>query len=517
MGDRLKFLTDLRFAGLVTVVLFLGGLSSIIFDKGPNDIVAFGFKQFVQELKPPATEYVELVSEAVGLVVYLTVLCMSGFWTLLLIQTKQKNEEVSKTLSDATTAINGALSKTETAIESALKDTKSAVSGAQALMAKNTATIVKSVEAQRATHPLKIGIMGELLVYAPLYLAKGLGYFTDEGIEIEIKVMPSDEQIAMAVKQSTIDIGICDPIHCLRQPEEEPESRLEILFPLAKRFGAFAVVKKGAWEDIEGEVKRKFRIVTYGPGTTSRLTAEELKRQLFEKCGLAQVEIVEWSSNKENNAVVFAKPKDLRDALEQANADFAILWEPQLTWALKIHKSDWHVLVVKSSADAGNLSIEKMRPSNASDRWEWGVDRNPAWRPSLTDITGTEVLVERCLITAAIASGDFVTSRSVAARRFVRALSRASILLHSVKWSERTGSAELFDAFRDSMATSIPLDSIDTGDTALVPFVYKIDSGGEVYWQHLQNLENFHNLGSKNPTTAGSASYYKSIFATIPR
>jgi len=68
------------------------------------------------------------------------------------------------------------------------------------LFTKNTDTELEKVKVAEVTHSI---------FYAPQYLADSLGYFEDEGLDVEITLASGADAVMAAVLSGDVDIGFC--------------------------------------------------------------------------------------------------------------------------------------------------------------------------------------------------------------------------------------------------------------------------------------------------------------------
>ena len=92
--------------------------------------------------------------------------------------------------------------------------------------------------------------------YAPLYAAMDLGYFAEEGIEIELTNGGGADKVMTAVLTGQADIGLAGPEACIYVQREGREDAPKVFAQLTRRDGAFLVGRTGgdfSWEDLRGK------------------------------------------------------------------------------------------------------------------------------------------------------------------------------------------------------------------------------------------------------------------------
>lgn len=91
--------------------------------------------------------------------------------------------------------------------------------------------------------------------YAPQYLAMELGYFADEGLDIELTNGGGADKVMTAVVTGQSDIGLAGPESCVYIYAQGKEDYPRVFAQLTKRDGSFLVGRSEedfAWENLRG-------------------------------------------------------------------------------------------------------------------------------------------------------------------------------------------------------------------------------------------------------------------------
>ena len=91
--------------------------------------------------------------------------------------------------------------------------------------------------------------------YAPLYAAMHLGYFEQEGLQIELTNGGGADKVMTAVLSGQSDIGLAGPESCIYVLREGRENHAVVFAQLTKRDGSFLVGREAgdfSWENLRG-------------------------------------------------------------------------------------------------------------------------------------------------------------------------------------------------------------------------------------------------------------------------
>lgn len=91
--------------------------------------------------------------------------------------------------------------------------------------------------------------------YAPQYVAMSLGFFSDEGLNVELTNGGGADKVMTAVVSGSADIGLAGPESCIYIYNQGKDDHPVIFAQLTKRDGSFLVGRTGgsfSWEDLRG-------------------------------------------------------------------------------------------------------------------------------------------------------------------------------------------------------------------------------------------------------------------------
>ncbi len=104
---------------------------------------------------------------------------------------------------------------------------------------------------------IKINEVTHSVFYAPLYLADALGYFKDEGYEIELTNGGGADATMAAVLSGSADIGFCGPEAAIYVELGDSSDNPKVFGQLTKRDGSFLVGRNEEpdfkWSNLEGK------------------------------------------------------------------------------------------------------------------------------------------------------------------------------------------------------------------------------------------------------------------------
>lgn len=114
--------------------------------------------------------------------------------------------------------------------------------------------------------------------YAPQYAALQLGYFTEEGLEIELSTGQGADAVAAAVLSGQVDIGFAGPEATIYVYNEGRDNYLKVFAQMTRRDGSFLLSRKKndnfQWSDLRGA-----HILPGRKGGVPYMTFEYLLRQ----------------------------------------------------------------------------------------------------------------------------------------------------------------------------------------------------------------------------------------------
>lgn len=112
---------------------------------------------------------------------------------------------------------------------------------------KKEVSSLKKVTLSEVTHSV---------FYAPQYVAIELGFFRDEGIEIELSTGQGADAVASAVLSGQIDIGFAGPEAAIYVYNEGRDNYLKVFAQMTQRDGSFLISREKNdnfnWTDLKG-------------------------------------------------------------------------------------------------------------------------------------------------------------------------------------------------------------------------------------------------------------------------
>ena len=129
-----------------------------------------------------------------------------------------------------------------------------------AIFSRNTApsndslgTKNEQVELQKLT----VSEVTHSIFYAPQYVAMNLGFFEEEGLEVELINGGGADNVMTAVLSNQVDIGFAGPEAAVYVYNEGKEDYAEVFAQVTKRDGSFLVAREKtdnfAWTDLKGK------------------------------------------------------------------------------------------------------------------------------------------------------------------------------------------------------------------------------------------------------------------------
>ena len=112
----------------------------------------------------------------------------------------------------------------------------------------------KEADAERVT--VRLNEVTHSVFYAPQYVAMELGFFADEGLDIELTNGGGADKVMTAVVSGGADIGLAGPESCIYIHDQGKDDLPVIFAQLTKRDGSFLVGRTDAaftWDDLRGK------------------------------------------------------------------------------------------------------------------------------------------------------------------------------------------------------------------------------------------------------------------------
>ena len=91
---------------------------------------------------------------------------------------------------------------------------------------------------------VKVAEVAHSVFYAPQYLADSLGYFEDEGLDVEISLTAGADAVMSAVLSDDVDIGFCGTEATIYVYNNKEKDYLVNFAGLTKKDGSFLVSRK---------------------------------------------------------------------------------------------------------------------------------------------------------------------------------------------------------------------------------------------------------------------------------
>ena len=108
----------------------------------------------------------------------------------------------------------------------------------------STAILIKRKDENNSLKKLKVAEVTHSIFYAPQYLADSLGYFKDEGLDVEFILTPGADKVTAAVLSGDVDIGFCGSEATIYVYKNGEKDYLVNFAGLTKRDGSFLVSRK---------------------------------------------------------------------------------------------------------------------------------------------------------------------------------------------------------------------------------------------------------------------------------
>ncbi len=110
---------------------------------------------------------------------------------------------------------------------------------------------------EKEMQKVRLGEVTHSVFYAPQYAAISLGFFEEEGIEIELSNLQGADKVMSAVLSNQIDIGFCGPEASIYVYNEGREDYPQVFAQMTQRDGSFLVGKDKVdefdWNQLKGK------------------------------------------------------------------------------------------------------------------------------------------------------------------------------------------------------------------------------------------------------------------------
>ena len=115
---------------------------------------------------------------------------------------------------------------------------------------------VKPNPSGEALTKLTVSEVTHSVFYAPQYLAINLGFFKDEGIDIELINSAGADKVMTAVLSNDVQIGFAGPEASIYIYNEGSKDFAQVFAQVTKRDGSFLISRESGdfkWEDLKGK------------------------------------------------------------------------------------------------------------------------------------------------------------------------------------------------------------------------------------------------------------------------
>lgn len=110
---------------------------------------------------------------------------------------------------------------------------------------------------ENTSKKIKVAEVTHSIFYAPQYVAISEGYFKNEGIDIELILIPGADKVTAAVLSGDVEIGFCGPEATIYVYQSGEKDYLKTFAQLTKKDGSFLVSRKKidnfTIEDLKGK------------------------------------------------------------------------------------------------------------------------------------------------------------------------------------------------------------------------------------------------------------------------
>ena len=104
---------------------------------------------------------------------------------------------------------------------------------------------------------IKVAEVTHSIFYSPQYVAHALGYFEEEGLDVELMLVPGADKVTAAVLSGDVQIGFCGSEASIYVYNQGQEDYLVNFAGLTKRDGSFIVsrekIENFTLDDLKGK------------------------------------------------------------------------------------------------------------------------------------------------------------------------------------------------------------------------------------------------------------------------
>lgn len=99
-------------------------------------------------------------------------------------------------------------------------------------------------------HEVMVAEVTHSVFYAPQYVAHSLGYFEEEGLDVEISLVPGADKVTAAVLSGDVNIGLCGSEATIYIYNQGEKDYLVTFAGLTKKDGSF-IVSREKYDDFK--------------------------------------------------------------------------------------------------------------------------------------------------------------------------------------------------------------------------------------------------------------------------
>lgn len=193
-------------------------------------------------------------------------------------------------------------------------------------------------QAKSETTTVRLNEVTHSVFYAPQYAALSLGFFQEEGLEVELTNGGGADKVMTAVLAGQSDIGLAGPEACIYVHNEGREDAPVIFAQLTRRDGSFLVGREGgtfSWDALKGST-----LIGGRKGGVPEMTLEYVLRQN----GLEPGKDLEVDTSVQFNMMA--------GAFTGGNGDYVTLFEPTAT---EVEQAGQGVILCSIGQESGEI------------------------------------------------------------------------------------------------------------------------------------------------------------------
>ncbi|MCI9406055.1 MAG: ABC transporter substrate-binding protein [Oscillospiraceae bacterium] len=120
-----------------------------------------------------------------------------------------------------------------------------------------TLGLLSGCGAQKKLQKVTVSEVTHSVFYAPQYAAIHLGFFEEEGLELELSNGQGADKVMTAVLSGSVDIGFAGPEACIYVYNEGKEDYMQVFAQMTQRDGAFILAREPdeafTWDKLKGK------------------------------------------------------------------------------------------------------------------------------------------------------------------------------------------------------------------------------------------------------------------------